>query len=141
MHQQTAGIVFVTMPPPEVVRSVAGIQEPFKVYAGNIAHDPGFEQLFDFRIAGTVTIVERHSQVPAGAFHGINDPLTFDSIGGHGFFDVFHSWGAEHFGSLNWLKGAVNYADKIVAVSPKYAEEILTNEYGEGMDYTLNCKI
>lgn len=53
--------------------------------------------------------------------------------------DVFHSWGAEHFGSLNWLKGAINYADKIVAVSPKYAEEILTPEYGEGMDYTLRC--
>ncbi len=53
--------------------------------------------------------------------------------------DVFHSYGCEHFGSLNWLKGAINYTDKIVAVSPKYAEEILTAEYGEGMDYTLRC--
>ena len=34
-------------------------------------------------------------------------------------------------------KGAINYADKVVVVSPKYAEEILTPEYGEGMDYTL----
>ncbi len=53
--------------------------------------------------------------------------------------DVYHSYGTEHFGHLNWLKGAINYADKIIAVSPKYAEEILTAEYGEGMDYTLRC--
>ena len=31
----------------------------------------------------------------------------------------------------------LNYSDRIVAVSPKYAEEILTGEFGEGMDYTL----
>ena len=31
----------------------------------------------------------------------------------------------------------INYSDKIVAVSPTYAREILTGEYGEGMDYTL----
>ena len=51
--------------------------------------------------------------------------------------DVFHSWGLEHFGMLNWLKGAINYSDKIIAVSSNYAREILTGEYGEGMDYTL----
>ena len=35
------------------------------------------------------------------------------------------------------MKGALNYADKIIAVSPKYAQEILTYDYGEGMDWTL----
>lgn len=50
---------------------------------------------------------------------------------------VYNEWGCEHYGRVNWMKGAINYADKIVAVSPKYAEEILGNEFGEGMDYTL----
>jgi len=50
---------------------------------------------------------------------------------------VFNEWGCEHYGKVNWMKGAINYSDKIVVVSPKYAEEILTGEYGEGMDYTL----
>ncbi len=50
---------------------------------------------------------------------------------------VYNEWGCEHWGHVNWMKGAINYSDKIVVVSPKYAEEILTPEYGEGMDYTL----
>lgn len=50
---------------------------------------------------------------------------------------VFNQWGCEHYGVVNWMKGAINYADRIIAVSPNYAKEILTSEYGEGMDYTL----
>ncbi len=50
---------------------------------------------------------------------------------------VYNEWGCEHYGRVNWMKGAINYADKVIAVSPNYAGEILTGEYGEGMDYTL----
>ena len=50
---------------------------------------------------------------------------------------VYNEWGCEHYGKVNWMKGAINYADKVIAVSPTYAKEILTDEYGEGMDYTL----
>lgn len=50
---------------------------------------------------------------------------------------VFNEWGCEHYGRVNWMKGALNYSDKIIAVSPRYAQEILTEEFGEGMDYTL----
>ena len=50
---------------------------------------------------------------------------------------VYNEWGCEHYGRVNWMKGAINYADKVLVVSPKYAEEILGDEFGEGMDYTL----
>lgn len=50
---------------------------------------------------------------------------------------VYNEWGCEHYGHVNWMKGAINYADKVLVVSPKYAEEILGEEFGEGMDYTL----
>ena len=50
---------------------------------------------------------------------------------------VYNEWGCEHYGRVNWMKGAINYSDKVVVVSPKYADEILGSEYGEGMDYTL----
>ena len=50
---------------------------------------------------------------------------------------VFNEWCVEHYGKVNWMKGAINYSDRVVAVSPTYAREILTEEYGEGMDYTL----
>ncbi len=51
--------------------------------------------------------------------------------------EVFHQYGVEHYGCMIWLKGALNYSDKIIAVSPKYAQEILTYDYGEGLDWTL----
>ena len=50
---------------------------------------------------------------------------------------VYNEWCVEHYGRVNWMKGAINYSDRVVAVSPTYAREILTGEYGEGMDYTL----
>lgn len=53
---------------------------------------------------------------------------------------VYNEWGCEHYGRVNWMKGAINYSDRIVAVSPKYSQEILTEEFGEGMDYTLRGK-
>lgn len=46
--------------------------------------------------------------------------------------------GLEHFGMLNWMKGAINFSDKIVVVSPSYANEIKTYEGGQGLDWTLN---
>lgn len=52
--------------------------------------------------------------------------------------EVYNCWGLEHFGHLDWMKGAINYSDKVIAVSPKYAQEILTYEMGEGLDWTLN---
>ena len=50
---------------------------------------------------------------------------------------VYNEHGVEHYGMVNWMKGAINYSDKIIAVSPNYSREILTGEFGEGMDYTL----
>ncbi len=52
--------------------------------------------------------------------------------------EVYHPAGVEHFNHLIWLKGAINYSDKIIAVSPRYASEILTSEFGEGLDWSLN---
>ncbi|MCD7879266.1 MAG: glycogen synthase [Candidatus Gastranaerophilales bacterium] len=53
--------------------------------------------------------------------------------------EVFHQYGLEHYGSLIWMKGAISYSDKIIAVSPKYAQEILTYDMGEGLDWSLRC--
>ena len=52
--------------------------------------------------------------------------------------EVYNLWGLEHYGNLIWMKGAICYCDKIVVVSPKYAQEILTFEGGEGLDWILN---
>lgn len=38
---------------------------------------------------------------------------------------------------LNWMLRGILYSDSIVTVSPTYAKEILTPEYGEGLDKIL----
>jgi starch synthase len=43
----------------------------------------------------------------------------------------------EFYGSVNFLKGGLIFADKITTVSPSYAEEILTAEQGFGLEGVL----
>jgi starch synthase len=40
----------------------------------------------------------------------------------------------EFYGRVNFLKGALTFSDYLTTVSPKYAEEIQTPEYGHGLD-------
>ncbi len=39
--------------------------------------------------------------------------------------------------AFNFLKGGIVYSDAITAVSPRYAQEIQTPEFGNGLDPTL----
>jgi starch synthase len=48
--------------------------------------------------------------------------------------DLYHPDGLEAWGALCLLKGGIGWADRIVAVSPTYAEEIQTPAFGEGLD-------
>ena len=50
---------------------------------------------------------------------------------------IYHTEGAEFFGLLNCLKAGIAYADFITTVSPRYAREITTEEYGCGLDGML----
>lgn len=46
----------------------------------------------------------------------------------------------EFYGEANFMKGGIVFADKIVTVSPTYANEIRTPYYGEGLDGILNTR-
>lgn len=48
--------------------------------------------------------------------------------------------GFEHNGSMNLLKGGIQHADKITTVSPTYAEEIRTPEYGCNLEASLQYR-
>lgn len=84
---------------------------------------------------GVKTVFSIHNLAYQGTYYP--DILDFANVQKH---KIYNEWGIEHFGMVNWLKGAINYADNIIVVSPKYAEEIMTPEFGEGMDYTLRGK-
>ncbi|HLW80000.1 MAG TPA: glycogen/starch synthase, partial [Terriglobia bacterium] len=45
--------------------------------------------------------------------------------------------GLEFFGKVNLLKGAIIFADFVTTVSPRYAEEIQTAEFGFGLEGVL----
>lgn len=51
--------------------------------------------------------------------------------------DFFHPEGLEYWGQISLLKAGINYSSAITTVSPSYAEEIQTPEYGMGMEGVL----
>jgi len=53
---------------------------------------------------------------------------------------AFHIEGLEYYGQLSFLKAGVYYADSITTVSPTYANEIQTEEFGFGMQGLLSSR-
>jgi len=50
----------------------------------------------------------------------------------------FHINGLEFYNKVNFLKAGIAYSDVVTTVSPTYAKEILTREFGCGLDGFLN---
>lgn len=52
----------------------------------------------------------------------------------------FHADGLEYWGQVSALKAGLVYADKITTVSPTYARELTTHEFGMGMEGLLTAR-
>ena len=90
---------------------------------------------------------------PYGAtpfFRGTPTVFTIHNIGYQGLFQAqkialtglssqqfFHMEGLEYYGRISLLKAGIVYSDAVTTVSPTYAREIQTPEYGKGMDGIL----
>src|SRR5699024_10089 len=48
--------------------------------------------------------------------------------------DLFTDDGVKYHDLVNYLKGGINFSDRVTTVSPTYANEITTPEFGEGLD-------
>ena len=80
------------------------------------------------------------------ALQGLPTVFTIHNMGYQGLFvrDTLQKIGLpeslyridamEFYGRVNFLKGALMFSDYLTTVSPKYAEEIQTAEYGHGLD-------
>ncbi len=69
------------------------------------------------------------------AFQGI---APYDKLGALGLDAAdFTADGLEYFGNVSTLKAGLVYSDKISTVSPTYALELMTPEFGMGMDGLL----
>jgi starch synthase len=69
------------------------------------------------------------------AYQGVFPPNTFEFTNLPR--EYFTTETSEYFGHLNCLKAGVALANMITTVSPRYAREILTEEYGCGLDGLL----
>ena len=77
---------------------------------------------------------------------GIKTLFTIHNLAYQGVFDVgalsrlgidskhFHSDALEFYGKLNFLKAGIGWCDALTTVSPSYANEIQTPEYGCGLE-------
>lgn len=82
-------------------------------------------------------------------FRRTSTVMTIHNMGYQGIFDSsqmnltglgwewFNMEGIEFYGKINLLKAGLISADIITTVSKRYAEEILTPEYGHGLDGVL----
>jgi len=82
-------------------------------------------------------------------FDGTKSVITIHNIGYQGVFnkanlywtglswDYFNFHCLEFFDQLNFLKAGVLLADMVTTVSPTYAEEILSAEYGFDLEHSL----
>jgi starch synthase len=83
------------------------------------------------------------------AFRDVATVFTIHNMGYQGLFppetlpllmlpwDLFTMSKMEFFGQVNFLKGALTYADFVTTVSRKYSQEIQTAEYGFGLEGVL----
>lgn len=72
------------------------------------------------------------------AYQGIFESETLDLLGiDRKYFSVD---GIEYYGKVNFMKSGIVYSDKVTTVSPSYSKEILTEEYGYGLDGILRTR-
>ena len=81
--------------------------------------------------ADVATVFTVHNLAYQGVFWHYDMPMT--GLG----WDLFTPAGIEFYGHLSLLKGGLVFADLLTTVSPTYAREIRTPEFGEGMDGVL----
>jgi starch synthase len=102
--------------------------------------------------AGLVPALLRSSFATDPTFLGVKTLFTIHNLGYQGLFpksalaeagldpEVYRPDGVEFFGHISYIKGGIAFADALNTVSPTYAREILTPEYGFGMDGALRAR-
>jgi starch synthase len=128
------------------VLSAAALEFSRRVWRPDILHGHDWQ-------AGLAPAYLRTVYANDPTFVGIHTLFTIHNLGYHGLFpaaalsdiglantDVFRPEGLEFFGKTCYLKGGLDYSDALNTVSPTYAREIQTPEYGFGLDGVLRAR-
>lgn len=107
---------------------------------------PNIVHCNDWQSGLVPALLSLHKKRPATVFTIHN--LAYQGVFKHKTFkdlllpnQLWHMDGLEFHGYMSFVKGGLAYADKINAVSPNYAKEILTPEYSHGLDGLLKHRI
>lgn len=90
------------------------------------------EYIKDEKFKNIKTVLSIHNLF----FKGMFSPEILPELFGYDY-EPFNNGSLEHNGAVSFLKGGINYSDKVLTVSKSYSEEIKTPEYGEGLDGLL----
>jgi starch synthase len=102
--------------------------------------------------AGLVPAYLRTTFAGDPTFFGARTLFTIHNLGYQGLFpkaaladigldsSVYTPGGMEFYGKVSYIKGGIAYADQLSTVSPTYAREIQTPEYGFGLDGALRAR-
>jgi starch synthase len=102
--------------------------------------------------AGLVPALLRSSFSSDPTYLGVKTLFTIHNLGYQGLFPksamaeaaldpaIYRPDGLEFFGQISYIKGGISFADALNTVSPTYAREIQTPEYGFGLDGALRAR-
>ncbi len=112
---------------------------------------PDLVHVHDWQV-GFVPLLMRHEKLTGGWTNPPPSILTIHNLAYQGTFpawrytytnlpwDYFNSDGVEFYGQMNCLKAGIAFADLVSTVSPRYAREITTVEYGCGLEGLLQVR-
>ncbi len=104
----------------------------------------------DWQAALAPVLLKCSKQYPQ--FGNVKTVLTIHNLGYQGLYskehfaktgldwNMFYSSGFELYDRINFLKAGITCAHKITTVSPNYAREIMSAEYGFGLDGVLKYR-
>ena len=112
-----------------------GVPDLFHVHDWQAALIPVYLKVLyanDPALRHCATVLTIHN----AGYQGLYPPQTTERL----LFpwDIFTMDRLEHFDRFNFLKGGIVYSDLLTTVSPRYAEEIQTAEFGEGLEGVLH---
>ena len=93
------------------------------------------EYIKDEKFKNIKTVLSIHNLF----FKGMFSPEILPELFGYDY-EPFNNRSLEHNGAVSFLKGGINYSDKVLTVSKSYSDEIKTPEYGEGLDGLLRYR-
>lgn len=119
---------------------------------GAVSFRPDVIHCHDWQ-AGLVPALVKGPYAASRGLSQVSTVFTIHNLGYQGLFpeerlpvtglpkdQFFHPDGLEYWGNISLLKAGIVYSDVVTTVSPTYAREIQTAEYGLGMEGVLQSK-